>query len=159
MGTGVFLEVALGAAAADYATTGTKRTDWGGNYLFPFPKRDGIEPDDFPVAAFSTPDTNYFWQVLPPAVLEQSAAASILPRMIKLSFEESADKSPGANDSQTQLQMVLVPNPKGLVRQLGSTNDQAWSPDAPFYMAATETSFGQMRIYARLGGAANQSQP
>lgn len=146
-----FLEVALGAAAANYATTGTKLTDWGGDYLFPFPKSDGIEPDDFPVAVFSTPCSNYLWQTFPPAVLEHSAAASILPRMIKLSFEESAGKSPGANDPQTQLQMALVPNPKGLVRFRRDdgqpSEDRVWRPDAPFYMAATETSFGQMRFY------------
>jgi formylglycine-generating enzyme required for sulfatase activity len=140
-----FLEVALGAAAANYATTGTKLTDWGGDYLFPFPQSDRIEVGE--LSPSPSPSSNYLWQTFPPAVLEQSAAAGVLPRVIKLSFEESADKSPGANDSQTQLQMALVPNPKGLVRQPGSTNDQAWYPDAPFYMAVTETSFGQMRLY------------
>jgi formylglycine-generating enzyme required for sulfatase activity len=83
-------------------------------------------------------------------VLDTNAAANILPRALKISLDDAADPPVGAKDSPAWLRLILVPDTPGVVRfQDGATNDQPWQPDAPFYMAATETSFGQMRLYAR----------
>lgn len=143
-----FLEVALGAAAADYQTTKSPPANWGDEYEFPFPKSDGFKTDDLVTSTASA--TNFFWPAFPREVLDQSAAASILPRALKISLGDAADLPARAKDSPAWLRLVLVPDAPGVVRfQEGATNDQPWQPDAPFYMAATETSFDQMRLYAR----------
>ncbi len=147
-----FLEVALGAAAADYATTRSEPASWGPDYYFPFPKSDGIEPDDHVLSSYRV--TNYIWQTFPKDLLEQNVAARILPRLLKIPLKESSINPTSAKDPPPLL-MALVPNPIGSVRLPHGTEpgkvpskDRRWRPEAPFYMAATETSFGQMRIFA-----------
>ena len=155
-----FLEVAVGAVAAEYALTRTEPADWGGDYLFPFPKSDRIEPDDLMDLPLSV--TNYVWRNFPKNVLEQSVTANILPRRLKLPLDDSFETPGTPNGGTAWLRMVLVPSAPGLVRfpaqGTNSPADQPWQPDAAFYLAETETSFGQVAALCPLGGAPTRAK-
>ena len=143
-----FLEVAVGAVAAEYACAKSQPSGWGGDFNFPFPKNDGLETENPTVSPF--PATHYVWPAFPPNVLEQSVTANILPRCLKVPLENVGEAPVAVNDPPAALPMVLVPSGPGLVRMPGQgTNDVPWQPETPFYMGQTETSFGQMRLYAR----------
>jgi Sulfatase-modifying factor enzyme 1 len=148
-----FLEVALGAVAANYEATKSEPARLLGDYL-PFPKSDGLELAD--LAASPLPNTNYVWQVFPKEVREQSVAACILPRVLKMRLEEGAANPSGPKDPPPPFLLALVPDLNGSVRLAregdglgnGVSKDRTWRPAAPFYMAVAETSFAQMRLYA-----------
>jgi formylglycine-generating enzyme required for sulfatase activity len=145
-----FLEVALGAAIADYESTKSEPANWGEDFSFPFPRSDGFETEAGSPRSLSA--TNYYWEKFPQALLEQSAAASILPRALRISLPDPTASPAAGSEASGAMQLVLVPDVPGLVRfQQNATNysDQPWQPDTPFYMAVGETSFGQMRLYAR----------
>jgi formylglycine-generating enzyme required for sulfatase activity len=160
-----FLQIAMGAeaAACEAARVGSgsailntwASTESGapmGEYL-PFPRSDHFKTIDVPA---SSACAGYLWKEWPQEIQEQSVATRILPRMIEVSWEAKAE-SPRSQEAQSPpLRMVLVPDLNGCVRlpsggdgvATGATQDQAWRPDSPFYMAVAETSLAQLRLYA-----------
>ena len=160
-----FLATALGALAADceagQSQSGKDVLDnWNhsdagelfAEYL-PLSKSDHLEPADLSPQIYST---NYIWREFPREVQEQSLAARILPRMLEPSLEDPTKPTLDGRRQLTTFKMMLVPDVNGSLRlaheadgnQNGSLKDETWRPAAPFYMAVTETSFAQMRLYA-----------
>jgi hypothetical protein len=163
-GNRLFLTTALGALAAaceagQFQSGKVVLDNWthsetGGlvaEYL-PVPKNDHLEPVDWSTQIYST---NYVWREFPREVQEQSLAARILPRMIKPFLEDLPNPSLEGERQIPTLKMMLVPDLNGFLRRKaeenpsGSFKDEMWRPATPFYMAVAETSFAQMRLYAR----------
>lgn len=157
-----FLEVALGAIGAEwnyhYTPLSSTKTVFDNlnaqdsdnlilNY-FPFPRDDHLEPADSVPSQLAK--TNYLWQTWPTEVYYQSMAACILPKVLKVPVDN------GGRDSNV-LWMVLVPDAKGSLHS--GTNNISWKPSAPFYMAATETTFEDMRLYQEWAQQALKAHP
>jgi formylglycine-generating enzyme required for sulfatase activity len=153
-----FLELALGAIGAEWYYHPTElssaKTAFNGliqeesdsliRDFVPFPKEDHLEPADSVPSQLTgarLANTNYLWQTFPIEVYNQSIAACVLPKVLKVPMSDGEERS-------NVLWMVLVPDVDGSLHSPRSdANDIAWRPAAPFYMAVTETSFADMRLY------------